>query len=685
MMKFLRDNSKKLMAIFGVILMIAFILPAGFQGGRGPVRHPVGKFGDETIYDTDLARGKAYWELLAEHVYISPERTGGQALPLIRVLTDRQMGNPLFARLAQLVAQHPNAYYLLQKEADRLGIVVTDRDVERAFDGNGWAIRLPSNQIVPLEHVGDLQWLAPVKESVAAFMKVIAALERAQDVVKVSAPMREQALATLGQQIQVRNVAFAAKDFLDKVPAPTEEQLNEHFQRYARFLPRSPSTADNPNGLGYKYPNRVTLQYIAVPEAEVRRAVRATRSDYDWEVEAQKYYLRNQNRFRSDPPTTIPTTAPAQPSTAPTTRPFADVREEVLESIWRPEIQRKAREVQDLINAKLLVGWNEYVAAHPDQKRATTLPTTSPSTLPLAATTQPGGGALPAYASYEYLQRIAADVQKQTGVLPTVASVGEFKSAEQLAELPGINAAYLNALQFGQYATELPAAVQQPGAGTDAVALQLLQPSQVLRDLVGSTYVFRLTGVRPSAPPESLAEVREQVERDWRSARAYELARDAARQLVNSATSDRRSLEAAAQAAGLTSTVTDYFGKNPLGSEIANLGLPPGGENVFRNESFRLLTVAASQPSAAITVIELPVQLQVLASELVSVRPQWQNDIADLRDASVDRELASMYQQQIRERWFDYDAIVARTGWTDTTGRSSEPATADGGARASGE
>ena len=58
--------------------------------------------------------------------------------------------------------------------------------------------------------------------------------------------------------------------------------------------------------------------------------------------------------------------------------------------------------------------------------------TTAPSTMPATALHVP-------YDSFDYLQKLAQEVQKEFKVLPTVASMGEsFLTEKQLQKLPGI-------------------------------------------------------------------------------------------------------------------------------------------------------------------------------------------------------------------------------------------------------
>src|SRR5215204_1853145 len=87
MTNFIRDNSKKLLAVLGVILMVAFILPSQsdmFSGQSN--RYVVGRAGDRKIYSNDLAHAKQQWEVLQSIVVISPEANQNRVEPVASFL-----------------------------------------------------------------------------------------------------------------------------------------------------------------------------------------------------------------------------------------------------------------------------------------------------------------------------------------------------------------------------------------------------------------------------------------------------------------------------------------------------------------------------------------------------------------------------------------------------------------------
>jgi len=149
--------------------------------------------------------------------------------------------------------------------------------------------------------------------------------------------------------------------------------------------------------------------------------------------------------------------------------------------------------------------------------------------------------------------------------------------------------------------------------------LPLFKPSPVLRDAAGSSYVFRLTGALPASKPGSIDEVADAVQRDWRSARAYELAMKRARELLEAAR--KSSLTSAAKESNLKATTTGQF--DLMATTIEGVSLPPEALAKFRFDALGLLGTAATQPTGpALRLIELPIQGKIFVAQLLTAKPR---------------------------------------------------------------
>ena len=106
-----------------------------------------------------------------------------------------------------------------------------------------------------------------VHRAIENLLLVETAFQRAASTVKVSDPAIRHELALRGQNITVNMVEFNAAAHAEKVAAPTTQQAQAQFEKFAKVDPKAQSN-DNPFGFGYRYPNRVKLQYISIPRAD---------------------------------------------------------------------------------------------------------------------------------------------------------------------------------------------------------------------------------------------------------------------------------------------------------------------------------------------------------------------------------------------------------------------------------
>lgn len=663
MTNFIRDNSKKLLAVLGVVLMIAFILPSQSQLFNDRAnRYLVGTAGGSKVYNTDLARAKQQWDLLENMVVISPEANQNR----VEYVASALRRNPAFNILAEQVSNHPEAFYLLQQEAEKNGVIVQPSDMDEEFKRRRFAVRLQNGVVASLEDA-DPNTQAAVRDAVAALVRVERSFTRAMTAMKISRPLREHEIARQLQQIQLEAVELAASDLLSQVPAPTPDDLKKQFDAFADYYPDSPPSQQNPHGFGYRYPNRVTLQYLGVRHDDVRNTVLKTKSTYDWTVDARKYYKLRQSQFQTTQPAkpdATPATLPAgfastRPTSGPTTKPFEEVRDEVVEQLMAPEILRKARDLQDRINTRLRADYDAWHAQNPNPKST---PATQSSAQASTASADDASG----YASFEYLQKLAVEMQQQTGILPVIASLNQYQTDKDLQRVDGIGQAYgqglVNQIPFPTYATQLAAEVVPMAERNKPIVLPLYKPSQVLRDAAGSSYVFRLTGALPAAKPGSIDEVADAVQRDWKTARAYELTLKRARDLLDSA--KRTSLASAAKEANLKSATTGTF--DLLSTAIEGVTLPTEALGKFRFDAMGLLSTAATQPTVPpLRLIELPIQGKVYVAQLLSAKPRVDTAALPMIDAMVENELTNQIGEPIIKTWYDFTQVVARTGWKD--------------------
>jgi hypothetical protein len=79
--------------------------------------------------------------------------------------------------------------------------------------------------------------------------------------------------------------------FAETQPEPTQQEISEHFDRYKKFFAGTVSD-QNPYGFGYKLPDRVPLQYIAVKLDDVSGIVTPPTAE-----QTEEYYRKNRERY----------------------------------------------------------------------------------------------------------------------------------------------------------------------------------------------------------------------------------------------------------------------------------------------------------------------------------------------------------------------------------------------------
>lgn len=652
MTHFFRRNQKKLLAVFAAGLMIVFILPSTCGQRMNEREDPVIAYaGKDKIRASEIGAARADWDML-------------RRIPIRSPMIAQQMGMPWYqpipyayqlGTLAMEIEQTPELFLLLQKDADRAGIKVAPDRVDSAMREINISPNISAEE--------RQRW----RRAIEAFLRVKSLHDRVTSNVKISGPVVAHQLAQNAQEVKLNLVEFAtdagAASTTAPTTAPTTQELEAHFQKFANRPADLPSTNPAVLTFGYQRPDRVKLQYLAISKDQVRESVRKSKAPYDWEVLAQRYYISHQQEFPVTQPVTRPATStttqatqPTQPATAavtrpatkPTTRPFAEVREDVMKRVMDPEVEKLTQQIRDAIVKRMAADW--------EKQRPATNPATNP------ATTQPGG-----YGSFAYLEQLAADIQKEFGVLPAVTSKSEWLSADELVKLPGIGSARgrTSGQSFANYVLQSAEPFMPVPQKADAAAvLSVLEPSQPIEDFDGNVYLFRLTDAQRAHPPTSLAEVRDQVETDFRASRAFEKAVEDARKFLDAAKKNGLA-KAAAEAKKLvvaTGTISrGMYGMPP--TTIPNYPTSAPSVGAVAAQAYRLLGQASPDAPHPLVLIELPDEKKVVVAELGEVTSLIPEETAYYTRNMFAHQMAFKEAQDLAAEWFNEDAVKARLGY----------------------
>ncbi len=141
------------------------------------------------------------------------------------------------------------------------------------------------------------------------------------------------------QTIDVEFVKFDSAIFAKDQPQPKDSRMLEHFGKYRTFL-AGDVTEQNPYGFGYRLPDRIRLQYLALKLEDVTPTVTPPTAE-----ETEEYYQRNRDLF-TDYESSDPNDPNAQP--VKRTKTYPEVAAEISEKMLNERIDARAdRILQD--------------------------------------------------------------------------------------------------------------------------------------------------------------------------------------------------------------------------------------------------------------------------------------------------------------------------------------------------
>ena len=319
LVKWFRKNKTKVMAVVVVVLMVGFIggsaltrllRPRSASGHR-----VVAYFEDNkeiTNYDLVLARreldilrklradellkSQDLLGILLSELLFAEQRTSPALLNHIRQtirtnqyrISDRQI-NDMYRRSV------PSSIYwlLLRDEVQLTGIRVQNEDVGKLL---GQAIPQLFNGQTYSQRIGALinQHRIPEQQILTIFGKLLAVLQYANMICSSENVTSSQIMHVASREnetIDVEFVEFDSAVFAKTQSQPSEERMSEHFDKYRKFVAGAASE-ENPYGFGYKLPDRVQLEYMAVKLDDIAPIITPPTHQ-----EAEEYYQRNREQL----------------------------------------------------------------------------------------------------------------------------------------------------------------------------------------------------------------------------------------------------------------------------------------------------------------------------------------------------------------------------------------------------
>jgi len=214
----------------------------------------------------------------------------------IQMLEFLRLRDPEFTRLTMGNGdQAPLAYALLLKEAQqhediRIGRQDVDDYLQQiglvGDDYQGYVSQLRARNI-PEKYF---------RSAVARWLKVRQLYAEAAVVAPPTETEMEIYYRDLHEQVKLRMVRIPAERFLGEVEEPDEETIRKQFRDF-RDVPAGAYSPQNPFGFGYRQPERVNILALLVRADVLERATEPSEKDL------LDYYLRHESEFTKAPPT----------------------------------------------------------------------------------------------------------------------------------------------------------------------------------------------------------------------------------------------------------------------------------------------------------------------------------------------------------------------------------------------
>ena len=632
-MKLMRKYSKPLMAFFGVLLMVTFLVGYTFTSGLGS---------RENGFILGSLKGRSITTGSLTQVRID-----------LRILQYLRL-RPLWLS-SRSGSNGPLQFYLLLGEARSSGFQASPDQVQ--------------SQLHNKQLLAAVQALADSTQY--AFPAIAQALEDMDTVNNMvnfvsgaALPSRPQVLhfmSRLFSTVKVAYVRLRAVDGVNHVPAPSPAALTSLYNAYRDVFPWTAGSSALPpliNGhrypFGFRFPDRVKIEFIKLDRAQVRKNMRPTVADVQ---AAYHYYQRHRLRF---------TVTPASPATtkpaASRVEPWSQVKGRLVEMEINRRIDVLFRHMTDIIMHLTSKPW---VAGLTDYDRRLSRDK---------------------WVSY---RSVALRIKHEFGYQPAVGLLNHWLDASELSAFKGIGSAVYRQSGFpsqtlADLALQVRALEPKPKGLALLLHLQVGREGPVLVDRHGNQYIYRVVAVSKAHDPSSLPQVKEAVIRDAKLLAAYRSAVTRCREMAVQA--EFRPLMAIAKASGLRVFKPKQFGElqeamDPstgmpmlVPTQVSTMTHPlPSFTKAAFNLAIQLQShlphatragtksKVSAHPAAAVPVDS---RLEAFTMQLIHSSPMSAAKLSNVELlAMVMRNLTQSQAMRFELQWLSLKAVSARVGF----------------------
>ncbi|MEC8560416.1 MAG: hypothetical protein VXY94_10085 [Planctomycetota bacterium] len=466
MFKFLRQYQGWILAVFGTILLISFLLPQAIQG--------LSQYAAQTGGD---------WAKVGDGETV----TTGRLQEIQGELRILELASNAFINLLG-ADKDPAYWYLLSREAEQAGLVGGPGSGEQmaesmALQSNG---ALTATTLIArfqgtsgFNTQQALQTLAKV-QGVGRLTQQFQTAARFSDV-RLRNTAAKLALAVDADLVIIDARENGTEDSVDDDRSPIDDAtLQAQFDAYKDQLPGT-----GENGFGYKLEDQARLEWLVVDREQVKEAI-AAGAGLD-PIEMRKAFLKDPTRFGAIK------LEGAEPE-------FSDYRETVQQVMADEALDERMQAITKFLNDQIQLPRRGLVR-------------------------EDGEFVLPEdwddqRADYQALaESMVEEFELQQA--PVVSGSEGTLTAAQIDEVEGLGKS--RSSKFGTRATTASEYVMSAAefGREDIIPAQVGISSPVFTDLDGNLYLFRATEALPERVPGGLDEVRERVETDVRNIQRF--------------------------------------------------------------------------------------------------------------------------------------------------------------------
>ncbi|MFI4916162.1 MAG: hypothetical protein ACIAS6_06610 [Phycisphaerales bacterium JB060] len=509
MLKFLRKYSKWLLIFFGVLLMIAFTAPQAItQLGNRMANREVATLGGASLRVMDMQMAERQHAMLTDRVppqlmpAIDRDNAGLHWLMLRRE-----------AERAGLVGVAADGAIWVEDFAPQLARQQIESELARQLGpqlASQWAARQwnsmpPEERQARIDRIAGFLSQPPSNVSEREYheaLSVARGINRLTTGYFESAPLSDtrarRASARRQRQASLEAFWFSGRDLAQSAPEiagePTEQQLREHFERFAS-TPLGGGEGGGAFGIGYTLPERLKIEYLKID----RQAIEASITPDPLEVRKQYQATVRQAEAAGQEP-----------------EPFDQARDRIEDRVR-----------QEIADDVIKTAQQAFVGAMGEATRSLE------SDGPYKRLPEDFGMSRPSFEDIAQKMVEAVELSRfprtESGSVtmptPQVVRPDEWLWPEAIMGLEGFGRAQINIGSTRAPVAQVVFAVRElrPEMGSRLAIQQGLPVTDVpANDMAGNVYYYTVLDVREESRPDSMDEIRDRIVNDWKALQVYD-------------------------------------------------------------------------------------------------------------------------------------------------------------------